>query len=596
MAKVTRLFSAPSHTNNGNLISTPRRRLQFGPKVNTKQGTVSTNFIEPPLPDDDDFDGDHVCEVRSMHTDINHLPDLKLHPTPKAVHMELTDSGVCGDAARLAQSCASSPDLGQGLKCAIAVGQLLAVRESKAAAIPLLNAQVALVDLPDPTRLLIAVVPATKPIVEEEEEEENPAIKSCDSPAGWILTCPVAARQDVMMALSACGCIRYDVSSEYSPLEVDGEVGKGGFGHVSLAVGRFSSSSAKSRVVAVKTYKAKVKDDEVLMEVSLLVAAQGHPNILGFRGIFVTEEHGTKTWSLVTDYCKGGDLFSQVVKKGTLSELEARPLMNDLMSALAHTHERHIIHRDIKPENLLLAHDGSLVLADFGISAFITDTKRLSKRCGSVGYAAPEQYKAKTIGIEVDMFASGVVLYFLLARTPPFLASTPALSSRKTCECRPDYSKTCFKKVSTECIDFLGCLIRKNPKERLTARESMEHEWFQLAVGRLCFNPAKVEWQSKENDMHAPLMQRLPSALHNSTSSLSVGSVSGSQREDESFLPGQVHMRSDPPRRTTAIVPMKPVMAPPLPPRASLYRRVCRGLRHAREKLRGSQSSEVSAL
>ncbi len=81
-------------------------------------------------------------------------------------------------------------------------------------------------------------------------------------------------------------------------------------------------------------------------------------------------------------------------------------------------HRKHIIHRDIKLQNLLLAVQGDdldLRIADFGLSDFIpADGAKLTRRCGSPGYSAPEMLKGLGYNEKADIFSIGSVMYNLL--------------------------------------------------------------------------------------------------------------------------------------------------------------------------------------
>ena len=89
-----------------------------------------------------------------------------------------------------------------------------------------------------------------------------------------------------------------------------------------------------------------------------------------------------------------------------------------------------IVHRDVKAENIVLSEHGAAVLSDFGIAARLTDQEAMGQRCGSPGYAAPELLTPKERYCEkVDVFAVGVVLYFLLSCMLPFSGADIALIS-----------------------------------------------------------------------------------------------------------------------------------------------------------------------
>jgi 3-phosphoinositide dependent protein kinase-1 len=69
---------------------------------------------------------------------------------------------------------------------------------------------------------------------------------------------------------------------------------------------------------------------------------------------------------MALESCEGGELFDQIVRKGRLSEDEARFYAAEIVDILEYLHSAGLIHRDVKPENLLLTSDGHIKIADFG--------------------------------------------------------------------------------------------------------------------------------------------------------------------------------------------------------------------------------------
>merc|ERR1719305_854724 len=99
---------------------------------------------------------------------------------------------------------------------------------------------------------------------------------------------------------------------------------------------------------------------------------------------------------MVLDYMDGKDL-SCWIPTGGLPECMVRGIMGDVCDALTYLHGIPVVHRDIKPSNVFCerAEDGSVkvVLADFGLAANIRDHGKISNRCGTAGFIAPEMLR-----------------------------------------------------------------------------------------------------------------------------------------------------------------------------------------------------------
>ena len=103
--------------------------------------------------------------------------------------------------------------------------------------------------------------------------------------------------------------------------------------------------------------------------------------------------------------------------------------MEPVVSALAAAHRAGLIHRDIKPENVLIADDGRVKVADFGLAKAVSaDTQHTATGgviIGTVSYLAPELVVDGTSDARADVYAAGVMLYELLTGHKPHEGESP---------------------------------------------------------------------------------------------------------------------------------------------------------------------------
>jgi serine/threonine-protein kinase len=115
------------------------------------------------------------------------------------------------------------------------------------------------------------------------------------------------------------------------------------------------------------------------------------------------------------------------MRTGPLDLNGAAKLCMQSLNALAHAHSLGVVHRDLKPANIMLTENGSIKIMDFGI-ARVSGTEHLTNAgflMGTPAYMSPEQVMGGEVDARADLYAMGVVLFFLLSARLPFKGDTP---------------------------------------------------------------------------------------------------------------------------------------------------------------------------
>ena len=101
---------------------------------------------------------------------------------------------------------------------------------------------------------------------------------------------------------------------------------------------------------------------------------------------------------------------------------------------------------------------------------------------GVVQFSAPEIFDQNNTGYDekVDVWSAGIVFYMMLAGIQPFVDEDVSKIPQKIKEQEPDYDLEPFQKVNPLCVDLLQKMLLKDPSERPSAEECLEHPWFNL--------------------------------------------------------------------------------------------------------------------
>ena len=229
---------------------------------------------------------------------------------------------------------------------------------------------------------------------------------------------------------------------------IERQLGHGGMGAVYLArhdrLGREAALKVVARSLTVsgeETFQRKFHEEGGLM------ASLEHEHIV--RVFDAGESHGR--YYLAMEYLAGGDLEERKrTCGGRLPPAEVAGYLEQLLDALIYAHGKDIVHRDLKPANLLLSEKGTIKVCDFGLARVVGDTFEQSviershlasrvgdarTRLGSVGtgdrsgtlyYMAPEVLKGNPADARSDLYAVGVIAYYLLTGDKPIGAYKPA--------------------------------------------------------------------------------------------------------------------------------------------------------------------------
>ena len=204
---------------------------------------------------------------------------------------------------------------------------------------------------------------------------------------------------------------------------ISGRIARGGMATVYEAM-----DLRLDRTVAVKVMHPGLGDDDEFasrfVSEARSAARLSHPNVVAVY------DQGDDDGSvfLAMEFVPGHTLRDTIGKEAPMSPSRALALLEPVVSALAAAHRAGLVHRDVKPENVLIADDGRVKVADFGLAKAVSATTQHTATgvlIGTVSYIAPELVVEGRSDARADVYAVGVILYELLTGSKPHQGETP---------------------------------------------------------------------------------------------------------------------------------------------------------------------------
>ncbi len=205
-------------------------------------------------------------------------------------------------------------------------------------------------------------------------------------------------------------------------------LGRGGMAEV------FAAEDVRlGRTVAVKLLRADLAEDPVskarFTREAQSVAGLNHHAIVAVYDSGEDEVGGQAVPYIVMELVEGRTIRELLVSAEAPPPEQALIIVSGVLEALAYSHQHGIVHRDIKPANVIITHGGAVKVMDFGIARALHGASTTMTQTGMVmgtpQYLSPEQALGKAVDHRSDLYATGCLLYELLALRPPFVGETP---------------------------------------------------------------------------------------------------------------------------------------------------------------------------
>ncbi|KAJ7991731.1 hypothetical protein DPEC_G00286920 [Dallia pectoralis] len=237
---------------------------------------------------------------------------------------------------------------------------------------------------------------------------------------------------------------------------------------------------------APRGYSKKLLDREIYA----LNATYRHTGVVQLYDTF----RSPTRFYLILELVLRGDLLRHINaesrSKGRpgISEQDARKIFKQIIYAVMHCHNNHIVHRDLKCENILLDERGFVKLTDFGIAKhYIGRSSMMNTFCGSVSYTAPEILLCrKYSGEQADLWSLGVILYAMVMGKLPYHEKHPRKLVQLIQKELPFHQP-----ISSGCQDLICQLLQWQPSARISLLQITTHPWMTLTLTGM-YQPFKL--------------------------------------------------------------------------------------------------------
>ncbi|KAM5550253.1 hypothetical protein ABKV19_025330 [Rosa sericea] len=288
-----------------------------------------------------------------------------------------------------------------------------------------------------------------------------------------------------------------------SAYQILGEIGSG----VSAVVYKALCPSVNSAVIAIKSIDLdrSRSDFDAFRRETKTMSLLSHPNILSAHCSFTVDR---RLW-VVMPFMSAGSIQSVISSSfpNGMSEPCIAVILKETLNALSYLHDQGHLHRDIKAGNILMDSDGSVKLADFGVSASVyepnylnsssssskTSSFRLTDVAGTPYWMAPEVVHSHNgYGCKADIWSLGITALELAHGGPPLSHLPPSKSlllritkrfNFSDYETRGGTDKNKSKKFSKSFKDLVGLCLDQDPNKRPSAEKLLKHSFFKNCKG-----------------------------------------------------------------------------------------------------------------
>ncbi|WP_128377575.1 protein kinase domain-containing protein [Streptomyces cavernae] len=254
------------------------------------------------------------------------------------------------------------------------------------------------------------------------------------------------------------------------------KLGRGGMADVYAA-----EDVRLGRTVAVKLLRGDLAEDPVskarFTREAQSVAGLNHHAVVAVYDSGEDMIGGNVVPYIVMELVEGRTIRDLLINAEAPGPEQALIIVSGVLEALAYSHQHGIVHRDIKPANVIITNNGAVKVMDFGIARALHGASTTMTQTGMVmgtpQYLSPEQALGKAVDHRSDLYATGCLLYELLALRPPFTGETPLSVVYQHVQDAPVPPSEASDAAPPELDGLVMRSLAKDPDDRFQTAEEM---------------------------------------------------------------------------------------------------------------------------
>jgi serine/threonine protein kinase len=255
---------------------------------------------------------------------------------------------------------------------------------------------------------------------------------------------------------------RLAIPARYEVIE---ELGRGGMGIVYRV-----RDIETCEVVAIKILKPEIAADpamrESLRKEVCLARKVTHKNVCRIHEFTRSET----TACISMEYVSGETLLSKLQRRGALPPLDAVKIAVQICAGLGEAHAQGIVHRDLKPANIVIAHDRTVKIMDFGVARKSHDAAAATEDlAGTPAYMSPEQLEMKAVTFQTDIYSLGMIVFEMVTGTQAFTGENAVELALQQLRQEPPRPSSIVPAIPARLDGAILRCLKKDPAERFAS-------------------------------------------------------------------------------------------------------------------------------